>query len=151
MEKRLYLSGDSIFKSKEQTGEHAGGTYVARVQTGVEKDGSPQYRYFRSQADYNKYLAKKRDAKKDGKDMGQGKKTKTGSKSKGGKVLDMKERLQAKLKQEQESSSNKTGNTPANKLGSSHAKKRSMFSGGKEKLAASLNKGLPLYLGDINE
>lgn len=154
MEKRLYLSGDAIFKSKEQTGEHAGGTYVARVQTGIEKDGSPQYRYFRSQADYNKYLAQKREKKKEGKDMGQGKKTKTGSKSKsgkGGKVLDMKERLQAKLKKEQESSSNKTANTPANKLGSSHAKKQSLFSGGKEKLAASLNKSLPLYLGEINE
>jgi len=144
MEKRLYLSGDAIFKSKDQTGEHAGGTYVARVQTGVEKDGSPQYRYFRSQAEYNKYLSQQRNAKKEGKNLGQGKKTKTGSKS-GKKVRPHDEKLKAKLQQEQESSRTKTRSTPANKLGASHAKKQSLFSGGKK-----VSKSLPLYLGDID-
>lgn len=145
MEKRLYLSEESIFKSKEQTGEHVGGTYVARVQTGVEKDGSPQYRYFRSQAEYNEYLGAQRKAKKEGKNLGQGKKTKTGSKS-GKKTRPHDEKLKAKLKQEQEGSRTKTRSTPANKLGAAHAKKQSLFSGGKK-----VSKSLPLYLGDINE
>lgn len=151
MEKRLYLSEDAIFKSKEQTGEHVGGTYVARVQTGIEKDGSPQYRYFRSQADYNNYLAQQRDAKKEGKKMGQGKKGSKSKEGKTGKVLDIKERLQAKLKKEHESSRSKTRSTPTNKLSASHSKKESLFGGGKEKMAASLTESLPLYLGEINE
>jgi len=37
-------------------GEQRGGKYVARVQIGYEKDGSPKYRYFESEEEYEKYL-----------------------------------------------------------------------------------------------
>lgn len=124
MEKRLYLKADLI-KSKEQTGEHVGGKYVARVQTGVEKDGSPQYRYFRSQNDYNEYLRRERGKKKEGKGQGPAKKEgpKTGGKQ--GNRRTMKERLQSKLKKEKEQGASK--------------KKRSLFGKGQ------------LYLGETNE
>lgn len=141
---RLFISGENISKAKEQTGESLGGKYVARVQTGVEKDGSPQYRYFRSQADYNKYLAQQRDAKKQGKNLGQGSKVKTGVKGKGkGENKNIRERLKAKLKEEQEESSSKTKGASAQKRGKAAAKKQSLFSGGKQ-----ISKSIPLYLGE---
>ena len=40
-------------------GEQRGGKYVARVQVGYEKDGSPKYRYFHTEEDYETYLAGK--------------------------------------------------------------------------------------------
>lgn len=40
-------------------GEQRGGTYVARVQNGYEKDGSPKYRYFRTETEYESYLHNK--------------------------------------------------------------------------------------------
>jgi hypothetical protein len=147
MEKRLYIREELLTKSKEQTGEHAGGTYVARVVTGTEKDGSPQYRYFRKQSEYNDYLAQQRDAKKKGKDMGQGKKSgKKGAKGAKGPSHD--EKLRSKLKQQQESSSRKTKNSKSSKLSAQHSKQRSMFSGGSSKKKVS--KSLPLYLGDVD-
>jgi hypothetical protein len=145
MDKRLYIRADLLSKSKEQTGEHAGGTYVARVVTGTEKDGSPQYRYFRKQSEYNDYLAKQRDAKKKGKNLGQGKKTKTGAKGDKGPSHD--EKLRSKLKEQQSSSSTKTNRSPSNKLSEQHSKKQSLFSGGSKKKA---QKSLTLYLGDID-
>lgn len=39
-------------------GSQRGGSYVARTQIGYEKDGSPQYRYFRSEEEYEAYLKK---------------------------------------------------------------------------------------------
>lgn len=143
---RLYISYDNLSKAKEQTGQALGGKYVARVQTGVEKDGSPQYRYFRSQADYNKYLAQQRDAKKQGKDLGQGSKVKTGAKGSKKQSKDIRERLKAKLKKEQEESSTKTKGAGARKRSKAKAKKRSLFSGGKE-----VSKSMPLYLGEEHE
>jgi len=151
MEKRLYIGEDKLGflrKSKEQTGEHQGGTYVARVQTGTEKDGSPQYRYFRSQADYNEYLSRTRDAKQKGAGKTQG--GKKGNKPSG------KERLKAKLKEEQESSSKKTRSNQSNKVtnisearGKKDKKKRSLLSG--DKKAASLTaKSMRIYLGDTD-
>lgn len=143
MKKRLYIADDKLGflrKSKEQTGEHQGGTYVARVQTGTEKDGSPQYRYFRSQADYNEYLSRARDAKQKGAGKTQG--GKKGNKPSG------KERLKAKLKEEQESSSQKTRSNQSNKVTSkdkdSGKKKRSLLSG--DKTAKSMR----IYLGDTD-
>lgn len=142
MEKRLYIDEDKLGflrKSKEQTGEHQGGTYVARVQTGTEKDGSPQYRYFRSQADYNEYLSRARDAKQKGAGKVQG--GKKGTKPSG------KERLKAKLKEEQESSSQKVRSKQSNKVTSEEAsdkKKRSLLSG--DKTAKSMR----IYLGDTD-
>lgn len=141
MKKRLYIGEDKLGflrKSKEQTGEHQGGTYVARVQTGTEKDGSPQYRYFRSQADYNEYLSRARDAKQKGAGKTQG--GKKGNKPSG------KERLKAKLKEEQESSSQKTRSNQANKVTSKDddKKKRSLLSG--DKTAKSMR----IYLGDTD-
>lgn len=140
---RLFISGENLSKAKEQTGEQLGGKYVARVQTGVEKDGSPQYRYFRSQSDYNQYLAQQREAKKQGKNMGQGSKVKTGAKGgKDSKKKDIRERLKAKLKEEQEESSTKTRSSGSRKRSKASAKKQSLFSGGKK-----ISKSLPLYLG----
>ena len=145
MEKRLYIREELLTKSKEQTGEHSGGTYVARVVTGTEKDGSPQYRYFRKQSEYNDYLSQQRESKKEGKDMGQGKKSgKKGSKGDKGPSHD--EKLRSKLKQEQESSSRKTKNTKSSKLSAQHSKQRSLFSGGSKKV----KKSLPLYLGAVD-
>lgn len=40
-------------------GEQRGGTYVARVQNGYEKDGSPKYRYFRTEEEYESFLHNK--------------------------------------------------------------------------------------------
>lgn len=37
-------------------GEQRGGDYVARIQVGYEKDGSPKYRYFRTEEAYEEYL-----------------------------------------------------------------------------------------------
>jgi hypothetical protein len=143
MKKRLYIDEDRLGflrKSAEQTGEHQGGSYVARVQTGTEKDGSPQYRYFRSQADYNDYLSRARDAKQKGAGKTQG--GKKGNKPSG------KERLKSKLKEEQESSSKKTRSNQSNKVTSkdkdSGKKKRSLLSG--DKTAKSMR----IYLGDTD-
>lgn len=38
-------------------GEQRGGRYIARVQIGYERDGSPKYRYFHSEEEYEAYLA----------------------------------------------------------------------------------------------
>jgi hypothetical protein len=37
-------------------GEQRGGKYVARIEVGYEKDGSPKYRYFKTEEDYEKYM-----------------------------------------------------------------------------------------------
>ena len=50
--------------SKAKSGELRGGKYAARVQTGVEKDGSPKYRYFKTEEEYSSYL---KDSKSEGK------------------------------------------------------------------------------------
>jgi hypothetical protein len=71
----LYLRAELLNKSKDRDGkpstkadsnkpadvsggrgEQRGGAYVARVQVGYEKDGSPKYRYFKSNEDYETYL-----------------------------------------------------------------------------------------------
>jgi hypothetical protein len=70
----LYLRAELLNKAKEGVkakadasqpadsahsggrGEQRGGAYVARVQIGYEKDGSPKYRYFKTEEDYEKYL-----------------------------------------------------------------------------------------------
>lgn len=44
-------------------GEQRGGQYVARVQIGYEKDGSPKYRYFKSEEEYETYLEGKGKSK----------------------------------------------------------------------------------------
>lgn len=48
-------------KAAEDTGrgEAREGSYAARVVTGYEKDGSPQYRYFKTTEDYKAYLDNK--------------------------------------------------------------------------------------------
>lgn len=48
-------SGSSATKT---TGEQRGGSYIARVQTGYDKDGSPKYRYFKSQDEYKSWKEK---------------------------------------------------------------------------------------------
>ena len=139
MKKRLYLDEDSlgfVVKSKEQTGEQQGGKYAARVQTGIEKDGSPQYRYFSTQAEYEEYLSKQRKAK-----------TGTGD-SKGGKK-DIKQRLQSKLKQEQEKSHKQAKNPSSRKVSGQHSKNRSLYAGTTASVKKfGVKKSVGLYLGE---
>jgi alpha-D-ribose 1-methylphosphonate 5-triphosphate diphosphatase PhnM len=56
----LYIRHDIIKGGPEDsTGEHRGGAYAARVQIGVEKDGSPMYKYFKTRDEYENYLKHK--------------------------------------------------------------------------------------------
>ena len=51
--------GESSSKEKPATqkqGEARGGNYVARVQVGYEKDGSPRYKYFKTIKERDEYL-----------------------------------------------------------------------------------------------
>lgn len=105
---RLFLhhdlfKGDSSDGGGDPTGEQRGGSYVARVQTGYEKDGSPQYRYFKNSEEYRKYLESKGKSKDKNKDK---KKDRKESEGKG------KERhLKSKLKEEHEESRKKQEDT----------------------------------------
>lgn len=56
------IDGGTLCKTAAQTGESRGGSYVKRVQTGIEKDGSPKYKYFQSIEDYKKYIEDKGDS-----------------------------------------------------------------------------------------
>lgn len=78
---RLYIDDDyDVVKSEVPRGTEKGGKYAARIQIGVEKDGSPMYRYFQSTSDYKKYLKKvgrskdaekrAKESKKEGKKLG---------------------------------------------------------------------------------
>ena len=65
-----------LYKSESQTSEVRGGKYAARVQIGIEKDGSPKYRYFKTQEEYESYMKgsgkankKKQTAEKTGKTL----------------------------------------------------------------------------------
>lgn len=62
----LYLRND-LLKSEggkseksdkpSSKGSQRGGAYVARSQVGYETDGSPKYRYFKTQEEYQSFLA----------------------------------------------------------------------------------------------
>lgn len=49
-------------------GEQRGGKYIARVQIGYEKDGSPKYRYFHDEEEYEAFLSQ-RGKSKEGKKL----------------------------------------------------------------------------------
>lgn len=50
--------------SKESgRGSQRGGKYVARVQVGYEKDGSPKYRYFKTNEEYETYMSARGESK----------------------------------------------------------------------------------------
>ena len=90
-------SAESGSTVKEKQGEQREGKYAARTQIGYEKDGSPQYRYFKTMEEYKTYLDNKgRSAKKDKKDP------KASDKGKGD--------LEDKVKKEQAESKDKSGN-----------------------------------------
>lgn len=62
---RLYLREDLIKSDAKspapnKSGELRGGSYVARAQVGTEADGSPKYRYFKTQEEYDHYLGHKK-------------------------------------------------------------------------------------------
>lgn len=75
----LYLR-DDLLKSKgakadsdkpvavSSKGEQRGGEYVARAQVGYDKDGSPKYRYFKTEEEYQTFL-NGRNQSKEGKDL----------------------------------------------------------------------------------
>lgn len=54
---------DAGKQQERNAGQSKGGKYVARIQTGVAKDGSPQYEYFYNQEDYETYLRSKKSGK----------------------------------------------------------------------------------------
>lgn len=96
------LAGWSLSKGEEQTSEVRGGKYAARVQEGYEKDGSPKYRYFKTQDEYDDYL----------KGAGKKKKSKESKDVRGSKHTDEaggQERLGKKTAKEQEESRKKQG------------------------------------------
>ena len=146
MHKRLYLDRshlDSLFKAKEQTGEHKGGNHAARIQIGVEKDGSPEYRYFTTQAEYHEWLKKRAEErmKKPSSKISRG--------THGNKKR--KEALQQKLKQEQAQSSKYARTNPSDKVSQQHSKNRSVFSGhtaSVKKFKPKLKKSMSLYIGE---
>lgn len=80
------LTGWDLYKSKGKTatGEQRGGAYVARVQTGYEKDGSPKYRYFDTEKEYESYL------------QGSGRKKESKNQKKKGEELKEKTKKQSK-------------------------------------------------------
>lgn len=53
----------SFSKSTSQRGEDRGGKYLMRVITGKDKDGSPQYRYIRSEEELKAYKKRHKDTK----------------------------------------------------------------------------------------
>ena len=61
-------AGKPVEKDSTYRGAQKGGKYVARVQIGIEKDGSPMYRYFKSQEEYETYL-KNQGKSKSAKDL----------------------------------------------------------------------------------
>ena len=89
-----------IKKANDATGEERDGSYAARAQTGYEKDGSPQYRYFHSMEEYKTYLANK---------------NKSDSDDKKPEVDDSGEKLKRKLTKEQRASSNKINKPKSSK------------------------------------
>jgi len=90
-------SAESGSTVKEKQGEQREGKYAARVQIGYEKDGSPQYRYFKTMEEYKTYLGNKSSPKKKG-----GKDPKAADKSDSD--------LEDKVKKEQAESKDKSGN-----------------------------------------
>lgn len=148
MKKHLYLDKDSLgflAKSKEQTGDRQGGKHAARVQTGFEKDGSPQYRYFDTMAEYQSYLADEKKGGKDGKDGKGGKSSpsKKSSKKNSGKGGGMKD----KLEKEQRKSSKYTKTNPSDKVSQQHSKNRSLYAGHTASVK-KFKKSSGLYLGE---
>jgi len=122
---RKSLTGWDIAKAKGKTstGEQRGGAYIARVQTGYEKDGSPKYRYF-NEKEYEAYLSgDKEDGDKKGEE----------SKKKGDGLKDKqdKERKEETHKQ--------------SKLFSAAAKKE------KKKKEEKVKKSLPLLYLEVND
>jgi len=73
---RLYLRED-LAKSENsdkpaapsKSGEQRGGAYVARAQVGTEADGSPRYRYFKTQEEYDSFLGSKKKESSSGKKL----------------------------------------------------------------------------------
>tara|TARA_R100001244_G_scaffold53662_1_gene46574 strand:- start:15170 stop:15568 length:399 start_codon:yes stop_codon:yes gene_type:complete len=76
----------SVHLVRQKTrGEMRGGSFVARVVTGTDKDGSPQYRYFKTNEEYKSYLDSKGSGKKEseaGKKKGEALSGKTSKESK---------------------------------------------------------------------
>lgn len=88
----LYLH-KALFKGERgpQPGSQSGGDYLKRVQVGVDADGTPKYRYLRTQDEVAAYQSEQKQS---------GKKKK---KDEGGK------RLKEKLEGEHKESKRKTG------------------------------------------
>lgn len=58
-------AGDAVSTSDTSggRGSQRGGKYVARVQVGYEKDGSPKYRYFKTNEEYETYMSARGESK----------------------------------------------------------------------------------------
>lgn len=64
-------------KGNKERGEVRGGKFLRRIRNGTEKDGSPQYRYIRSQEELDAYEASKKKNKPKDSDSGEKLKNKT--------------------------------------------------------------------------
>lgn len=82
---------DKPVSAASSKGEQRGGKYAARVQVGYDADGSPKYRYFKTQEEYAAYM---QDAKSKGKHAEHGHKKGSGE-------------LEGKVKKEHEESTKK--------------------------------------------
>lgn len=142
----------------DKTGEERGGKYAARVQTGFDKDGSPQYRYFKTQDQYRQYLETKGRAS-----QGQNQRT-TGKVSDDRKKKDRdskRNKLEDKVKQQGKKQSAKISRkrkealTLDEKKKSSKKKANIRLDSDKSKSKKSnkkkMEKAMPLYLGVKNE
>lgn len=111
------LCPNTLSKGEDQTGESRGGAYAARAQVGVEKDGSPMYRYFKTIDEYKTYLAGK----------GKGVKPK-------GETKEEKESLKDKTDKERKKQKMLQDKTTAHRDGTANAKKKKA----KDEVAKSL-------------
>lgn len=114
-------AGKPVDPNTAKTGETRGGTYVARVQNGYDKDGSPQYRYFRTEEDYETYLRNK------------------------GKSASAK-KLEEKVKKEHETSKEKTTGHIESSEDNTKASDKKDDDDDKDKKRSSVSKGLRLFI-----
>lgn len=118
------MKGKNSFKetpSSQKQGETRGGNYVARIQVGYEKDGSPRYKYFQSIKERDEYLQNR------------------------GKTGESKRKLKTKLTREQKESKAKQdashGKVEGGKKNKLYVKKKN-----KEDTKKSISSSAPMFI-----
>ena len=116
-------------KRGPQSGTQTGGDYLKRVEVGVSSDGTPKYRYLRTQEEVNAYHSEQKQSGGEKKDDG-------------------KKRLKEKLEGEQKESSKQTRSKKESSKEEPKKKKESLLG---KSLFVDLTWGtpdVPLVLGD---